>query len=142
MLISRRGFLKLIGAAIASGAVVPAFAKTRDPYVSKGDIASYVGHCPGGFTGGQLMHEVEAWDGIGYRVQCWNNALGQHRALERYFHDFDLADVNREIPTGFWSHPGSARYPNVHTWIREQRFGETVAEAMRKLNFVGVRMPA
>ena len=141
MLISRRGFLKLIGSALASGATVPAFAKTRQPYVSKGEVVAYVGHCPGGFTGSQLVHEVEAWDGVGYPVQCWNNAYGTRRALERYY-DFDLADFLREVPKDFWSMPGSKKYPNVHTWLREKRFGETVAEAMRHLNFAGVRMPA
>ena len=37
MLISRRGFLKLIGAAIAAGAAVPAFTKSRAPYVVAGE---------------------------------------------------------------------------------------------------------
>ena len=141
MLISRRGFLKLISAALASGAVIPAIAKTRAPYVAEGEAVDYIGHHPGGFIGGQLVHKVETWDGVGYPVQCWNNAYGKHRALERYY-DFDLANFVRDVPQGFWSMPGSKKYPNVHTWLREQRFGETVAEAMRHLNFVGVRMPA
>lgn len=139
MLISRRGFLKLIGAALASDATVPAFAKTRLPYVSEGEVASYIGHCPGGFIGGQLVHKIGPWDGVGYPVQCWKNAYGKNRTLERYY-DFDLADFLREVPKGFWSMPGSDRYPNVHAWLREQRFGETVAEAMRNLNFAGVRI--
>lgn len=142
MLISRRGFLKLIGAAIASGATVPAFSKHRAPYVAAGEVVDYIGHHPGGFCGGQLVHEVGQWDGVGYPVLCWNTSYGPGRALERYY-DFDLADFRREVPSGFWHHPGTrAKYPNVHTWIREQRFGETVVEAMRKLNFVGVRMPS
>ncbi len=142
MLISRRGFLKLIGAAIASGATVPAFAKHRAPYVATGEVVDYIGHHPGGFCGGQLVHEVGQWDGVGYPVLSWNNAYGPRRALERYY-DFDLANFRREVPSDFWHHPGArAKYPNVHTWVREQRFGETVVEAMRKLNFVGVWMPS
>ncbi len=142
MLISRRGFLKLIGAAIASGATVPAFAKHRAPYVATGEVVDYIGHHPGGFCGGQLVHEVGQWDGVGYPVLSWNNAYGPRRALERYY-DFDLANLRREVPSDFWHHPGArAKYPNVHTWVREQRFGETVVEAMRKLNFVGVWMPS
>jgi len=42
----------------------------------------------------------------------------------------------------FETMPGSAKYPNVHTWLREQRFGETVAEAIRHLNFYSSRSPA
>jgi hypothetical protein len=141
MLISRRGFLKLIGAAIASGAAVPAFAKGRAPYVIAGQVASYIGHCPGGFIGGQVVHSVGKWDGVGYPVQTWNNAYGKHRALETYY-DFDLADFCSELPRNFWALPGSARYPNVHTWVREQRFGETVIEAMRHMNLVGVKLPS
>lgn len=141
MKISRRGFLKLVGAALSSGAIIPAFAKTRAPYVAEGEVVSYIGHCPGGFVGGQLVHHIEAWDGVGYPVQCWNSAYGKSRALERYY-DFDLANFVREVPHGFWSMPGSKKYPNVHTWLREQRFGETVAEAMRRLNFTSVRMPS
>lgn len=141
MLISRRGFLKLISAALASGATIPAIAKTRNPYVSEGEAVSYIGHCPGGFIGSQLVHKVDPWDGFGYPVHLWNNAYGTRRATERYY-DFDLSNFTRDVPHGFWSMPGSAKYPNVHTWMREQRFGETVAEAMRHLNFSGVRAPA
>lgn len=60
MLISRRGFLKLIGAAIAAGAAVPAFAKSRAPYVVAGEAVDYIGHHPGEFIGGQIVHEVGA----------------------------------------------------------------------------------
>lgn len=141
MFISRRGFLKLIGAALASGQTIPAIAKKRAPYVTEGEAVNYIGHCPGGFIGGQLVHKVEGWDGIGYPVQLCNNAYGKHRKLERYY-DFDLANFVRDVPHGFWSMPGSAKYPNVHTRLREQRFGETVAEAMRHLNFAGTRNPA
>lgn len=141
MLISRRGFLKLIGAAIASGATVPAFAKSRTPYVTAGEMVSYIGRSPGGFCGDQLVHEVSQWDGVGYPVLCWNNSYGPRRALERYY-DFELANFRREVPHDFWHHHGNVvRYPNVHTFVREQRFGETVIEAMRKLNFTSVKLP-
>jgi hypothetical protein len=141
MLVSRRGFLKLISATIASGAIVPDFVKNRPPYVSEGEVVNYVGPRPGGFIGGQVVNKVEVWDGIGYPVQCWNNTCGSGRAIERYY-DFDLANFIRDIPHRFWANPENAKYPNVHTWIRVQRFGETIAEAMRHLNYVGVAMPA
>ena len=107
MLISRRGFLKLISAALASGATIPAIAKTRNPYVSEGEAVSYIGHCPGGFIGSQLVHKVDPWDGVGYPVHLWNNAYGTRRATERYY-DFDLSNFTRDVPHGFWSMPGSS----------------------------------
>ena len=138
MNITRRGFLKLIGFAIASGAVVPAFAKQREPYVIEGESVDWIGHSPGGFIGGQLVAQVEQFDGVGYPVRCWTNSFGRHKRIERYY-DFDLSNFRRDVPAGFWSLPGSKKYPNVHTWVRVQRFGETVEEAMKQLNFVSLR---
>jgi len=104
-------------------------------------MVSYIGPHPGGFCGSQLVHEVGQWDGVGYPVLCWNHAFGSKRALERYY-DFDLVNFLREVPRDFWHHrPNVHRYPNVHTFVREKRFGETVVEAMQKLNFVGVKLP-
>ncbi|MCY1309617.1 hypothetical protein D9M70_597260 [compost metagenome] len=67
----------------------------------------------------------------------WNNAFGAPRALERYY-DVDLADFNREIPRGFWHNPANRRFPNVHTWLRIQRYGESIEAAAHHLNFVGI----
>jgi hypothetical protein len=138
MNISRRDFLRIIASAIATGTLVPAFAKQRAPYVLEGDVVDFVGRHPGGFIGGQLVHKVDDWDGVGYPVLCWTNGYGSGRTLERYY-DFDLANFRREIPAQFWAMPGATKYPNVHTWLREQRFGETVSEAMEHLNFASFR---
>lgn len=74
-----------------------------------------------------------------YPVQLWNNASGACRALERYY-DFDLADFTRDVPRDFWHNKANARtYPNVHSWLRQQRFGESVEQAIRHLNFVSAR---
>jgi hypothetical protein len=141
MNLSRRRFLKLVSAAIAAGATIPALAKHRAPYVRVGEGVSYIGHHPGGFAGSQIVHKIGQWDGVGYPVLLWNNALGRNRALERYY-DFDLSDFFRDVPRDFWHHQAvREKYPNVHTWVREQRFGETMIEAMRKLNFVCIKPP-
>ena len=141
MKVSRRSFLKLIGAAVATGVAVPAFAKNRAPYVLVGESVSHIGRCPGGFIGGKVVKEILPWDGCGYPVMLHSGIYGgRARPLERYY-DFDLVNFRRELPERFWSLPGSKRYPNVHTYVRTQRFGETIAEAMGNLNFSGVRMP-
>ena len=132
---------KLIGAAIAAGAAVPAFTKSRAPYVVAGEVVDYIGHHPGGFIGGQIVHEVGAWDGSAIRYFCgttptvraviWSatTTLTSRTSLVMCRATLAPREQPREVPERC-------------TWFREQRFGETVAEAMRKLNFVGVRMPS
>ena len=139
MNITRRRFLQLVGVALASGVNVPAFASGRDPYVKEGEVASFIGHCPGGFVGGQQVRQILPWDGVGYPVDLMNNAYGKHLTTER-FYDFDLADLRREVPPRFWwLEENRRRYNNVHTYIRVKRFGETVEQAVRHLNFVSSR---
>lgn len=139
MLISRRGFLKLIGSALAAGIPIPAFAEGRTPYVAAGEVVGYIGSSPGGFCGGQLVASVGEWDGVGYPVKCWNSAYGTARKLENYY-DFDLANFGKSVPKDLWHHADNVRkYPNVHAYLREQRFGETVARAMKHLNHVSWR---
>lgn len=136
MLISRRGFLKLVGSALVAGIPIPAFSEGRGPYVLVGEVVGYIGHSPGGFCGGQLVANVGEWDGVGYPVKCWNSSYGPARKLEDYY-DFDLANFGRDVPKDFWHHRENVRrYPNVHAYLREQRFGETLADAMKHLNHV------
>ena len=137
-MITRRSLLKLLATATAAGFVVPALQSTRPPYVLAREVVSYIGHRPGGFVGGQVVHQVLPWDGVGYPVQTWNNSFGPSKALETYY-DVDLAAFNREIPPHFWRNHSTSDYPNVHTWLRMQRYGETRAQAIRALNFVGIR---
>ena len=140
LILSRRGFLGLMAAAVAAGALVPALKIPRKPYVTVADgTASFLGPRPGGFIGSRLIVKVHDWDGRGYPVDLHNGAYGKYAATER-FYDFDLANFNRELPP-FW-HDSSrlAKYPNVHTWLRTERFGESVMEAERHLNFVTKRL--
>jgi len=135
MNITRRQFLKLI-AASSVFSISPAFSSKREPYVFKGEVVDYVGYHPGGFTGGQIVREVKEWDGIGYPVNTGTNTYPS--TIETYY-DFDLADFRREIPDKFWHDPANDKYNNVHTYLREQRFGETIAQAIKHLNFVSTQ---
>lgn len=140
--LTRRGFLGLMAAVAASGVIVPALQLPRKPYITAEDgTVSYIGAVPGGFTGSLVVHRIRDWDGHGYPVELWNGLGGSHRGIERYY-DFDLVNFNRELPPRFWSTHSMKEVPNVHTWLRTQRFGETVAQAMDHLKFVGVRLPA
>jgi hypothetical protein len=134
-MLTRRSFLKLMGVAAAAGVVVPSLQFGRDPYVVKGEVVSYIGHHPGGFLGGCSVVEIHPWDGVGYPVDVRPNAFGAHVQPARYY-DADLANMLRELPDRFWHNPAHRKYPNVHTYVRVQRFGETMEQAVRHLNFV------
>jgi len=54
--------------------------------------------------------------------------------------DVDLSEFNRDVPSGFWGIDGNQeKYPNVHTYVRMQRYGESIEEAITQLNFAGTR---
>jgi len=132
MNITRRQFLQFIAASTAS-VVIPAFASNRQPYVCTGEVVSYIGPSSAGFVGGQMVKCIGVWDGVGYLVDTVTN--GYPGIIDTYY-DFDLVDFNREIPDDFWSISSNRlKYNNFHTYVREQRFGETIYEAIEALNF-------
>ena len=124
MALNRREFLKLIGASAVISAL-PIFQSTREPYVTENSGAvSYVGANGKGFIGAQLVKKVHPFDGVGYPVEV--SYGGYHSRIEKYY-DFDLCDMGKELPDKFWwNEENNKKYPNVHTYIREKRFGETV----------------
>lgn len=133
MKITRRSFLKsLIALAFAEGIKIPAFAIGRQPYVNVGEVVNHIGPAPGGFIGGQIVKSVGSWDGVGYPVTVFDNG---YPPREEHYYDVDLSCFRRELPDKFWWNPENEKYPNVHTWIRMQRFGETLREAIVKLNY-------
>lgn len=138
-MLTRRSFLKLVGVSAVAVVIVPAIQFGRNPYVLAGEVVDFVGPRPGGFIGGCVVAEVHPWDGHGYPVEVWNNAFGVHRKKVR-FYDADLAAMRREVPAKFWHDPANRKWPNVHTWIRAQRFGESMEEAARHLNFYSSRI--
>lgn len=132
IVISRRQFLQLAGIAAASGIIVPAFILPRDPYVKISEVVDYIGPHPGGFIGGKITKSIKDWDGVGYPVECVDGW-----GTETYtFYDFNLVNFRREVPDDFWHHEiNNQKYNNIHTYVREKRFGETIAEAVKALNF-------
>lgn len=136
-IITRRSFLKLAVAASAAGLIVPAFTPPREPYVRVGWAVDYIGRAgqPGSFIGSTLVHAVGEWDQIGYPVTLTDQGFPARPTRHRIY-DFDLCVLREEVPARFWADPANvAKYPNVHTFMREKRFGETVAQAIQSLNF-------
>lgn len=127
--LTRRRFLTLAASAAAVGLIVPAFTPPRTPYVKVGTSVSYIGlglYPEPIFSGSGLVREIHEWDGIGYPVTLGDQ--GYHyppRTMSHRFYDSDLSDMLVDVPKGFWHHkPNWARYPNVHAYIRELRYGE------------------
>lgn len=130
--LTRRQFLKGLAAlAISSGIKIPAVDSVRKPYVFAGEVVDYIGPHPGGFIGGQVVLSVGKWDGVGFPVTLRSNhAIPQK---EQYY-DVDLANLNKEVPERFWWYPENKKYPNVHTYVRMKRYGESIEQAIRKMN--------
>lgn len=129
--LSRRKFLMFSAAAAAASIKIPAFELPRDPYVIKGESVSYVGLCPdlgkspfaGGFSGCRTVMEVKDWDGVGY--PCALRDQGYGKPYVDWFYDADLSNFLRDLESGFWHDLANCRrYPNVHAFVREKRFGE------------------
>ena len=124
--ITRRAFLTVPAALIAYGLPIPSLAAPREPYVKEGEgVASIIFHLwddprnPGPF-GGVYVDEIKPWDGVGYPI-----TLTQGRQVREGFYDFEWSNLLRDVPNGFWGVPGNReRYPNVHAYVREVRFGE------------------
>ncbi len=134
MSLTRRQFIKSVAMGAAALATpIPAFTMGRRPYVIEGSVVDYIGHHPGGFIGSQVVKKIGEWDGIGFSVQLHTNTSPPQ--IETYY-DFDLVDMDKEVPENFWHDPvNCALYPNVHTYLRVQRFGESIEQAIRHLNF-------
>jgi len=135
--LTRRQFLKGFAAtALALGISVPAFSSNRNPYVSVGEVVDYIGPHPAKLCIGLWVKEVGLWDGTGYPVVVEQGGYYGPKPPLAICYDCDLAVMHKEYPANIWHDPENRRkYPNVHTYIRMKRFGETAEEAIRKLNF-------
>ncbi|WP_443190931.1 hypothetical protein [Pseudomonas indica] len=131
-MITRRTLLKLFSLAPAAGLLPPVLQGPRAPYVLQGDLADYIGYHPGGFIGAMPVREVLPWDGVGYPVRLLDH--GFPSSIVTYY-DVDLADLRKEVPKRFWHDPANSHFPNVHTWLRMQRYGESLDQAVKHLNF-------
>lgn len=140
MIVSRRSFLGLFAAAAAARIVVPAFTPPREPYVRVGEHVAYVGlnlHPAPTFLGDMRVSEIGAWDGLGYPVTLAEHGFPGPASMAHRFYDCDLSNFRRDLPDRFWHDPARVeRYPNVHAYVREQRFGEDPAVMRRRLGLV------
>jgi len=143
--LTRRSFLKRLGVFAAALAIpIPALQARRAPYVKVGDVVSWIGHCPSpqSFIGGKRVTSIGAWDGVCYPVVVHSGVYGGWGDPYETYCDVDLSDFNRDLPPRFWCIPGhTEKYPNVHTYVRVQRYGESIEEAITNLNFSGTDRP-
>jgi hypothetical protein len=113
----------------------------RSSYVKVGQMVSYIGPAGNGFIGSCLVTKVGEFDGMtGYQIKV--DSRHQFPGLVRagfnpvVYSDLELADFSREVPKGFWHDQANVeKYPNVHTYVRTKRYGETVAQAIDNLSF-------
>jgi hypothetical protein len=128
--VTRRRFLFLAASAAAVGLVVPAFTPPREPYVKVNTYVDYIGfnlHPLPGFIGSARVLEIHAWDGIGYPVTLEDGGYWPlpRPPMPHQFYDSDLSIMRDEYPANIWYDPKNFdRYPNVHAYIREKRYGE------------------
>ncbi len=136
--ISRRRFLQLGAAAAAASVIVPALTAPRTPYVVPGEVVNFIGlalHPEPTFTGGAIVGKVHEWDGLGFPCTVMNQGYGSaYGPMPHRFYDTDLCNFRRELPGGFWHDPSRrSKYPNVHAYVREQRYGEPVSVMLAKM---------
>ena len=127
-ILSRRSFLSLAGAAIAAKVVIPAFTPPRAPYVVVGEPVAYIGLArrpAPTFIGSTIVRAIEDWDGVGYPCTLACQSFYRDAIMPARFYDSDLSNFLRELPDRFWWDAGRRnKYPNVHAFVREQRYGE------------------
>ena len=130
--IGRREFIKLSAALAVSSIAAPAFAIRREPYVIEGEsVDSIIFHLwddprnPAPFAA-LFVEQVLPWDGVGYRIVLKSHGYRAGPPPQvSGFYDFEWSNLRRDVPARFWGIPGNSdRYPNVHAYVREQRFGE------------------
>lgn len=135
--ISRRAFLQGIAALVGTTVAAPAFAVPRSPFVDEGEfVSSIVFHlwdkprAPCSIS--MLVHQIQPWDGIGYPIVLARTGFRREdRELFDGWYDFEWSNFRRDVPDRFWAIPGHwDRYPNIHAFVREHRFGES-PEVMR-----------
>lgn len=125
MQLNRRKFI--IGSIAIATLPVPAIAvPARDPFVEVGDGVSFLYFedwtRPFQPNGPLDVEAVGAWNGDHYPI-----------SLRRFDHGnvvyFDAIDsewvmFRKEVPEFSWADHSDGRYPNIHAYVREKRFGE------------------
>ncbi len=138
-IVSRRVFLQLFAVSAAVRLIVPAFTPPREPYVCIGESVSYVGlnFYPENFSGTTLVRSIGDWDGLGFPVELHSQGFTEPASMAFRFYDFDLSNFNRDLPERFWwDQERVKKYPNVHAYVREVRFGEPVSVMRERMSQV------
>lgn len=88
-------------------------------------------------TGPLYVSEIKEWDGIGYPITLTSTGWRIEDRVPHYgFYDFEWVNFRRELPDRFWADPSRVeRYPNVHSYIREKRFGEHPSAMRDRMEF-------
>lgn len=138
-MLNRREFIATSAAVAAVGALnapVIATAAPRAPFLRPsmpGDdpVSSIVWHlwdhpmnpAP---TGPLWVESVGEWDGIGYPVVLYGSSL-PFTEKKRFFgfYDHEWAPLRAEAPDWYYGHNFYPAFPNIHSYIREKRFGES-----------------
>lgn len=148
MLISRRIFLRgLFSVPIAIG--LPEVAEERvlqrEPYVRVGqhvDSISLNIHPQPTFTGSARVAAIDEWNGEFY--PCLVDMGLPEWWPEKFlpFPDHDLCILREEYPRDFWHHQNNwDRYPNVHSFVRFKRFGESPLVMRARMEAVRLGTP-
>lgn len=139
--VTRRAFIGIAGAILGGGITPFALTRPRQPFVVEGEhVDSLIFHLwdtPHAPTGPLSVHEILPWDGRGYPIvlRQWN--YGNNVLLFDGWYDFEWSNLLRDVPERFWQQAAHReKYPNVHSYVREQRFGEppSVMAARMKAN--------
>lgn len=125
----------LVGSAALAAATVArsSAAAVREPFVAAGEpvdsIVFHLWELPFAPTGPVYVHEVLPWDGRAYPLILssyeWQHSVGPGKALYAGWNDTQWANFRREVPSRFWADHSTDDYPNVHAYVRQQRYGES-----------------
>lgn len=131
-MIRRRSFLQVAMVLPLVGATAqPAAAAPRAPFVEEGESVDSIiwhlwGERPTAPTGPLYVAKILPWDGVGYPIVLMR--LGWREEDREYFdgyYDHEWSNLRRDVPDRLWRLASNRRrYPNVHSYVREQRFGE------------------
>lgn len=128
MIINRRNFI--VGAAIAPTVafVNPAFAsETRKPFVEKGNIVDFLYFeewerplQPRSI--GVVVAHVGKWNGSSYNIVLKDSS----HVSSDYWDGIDAewCTFHKEVPDFRWDKVEPNKYRNIHSYVREKRFGE------------------
>lgn len=133
---SRRLFIQSVAALVGSAVVTPTLALGRKPFVIEGEMVdSLVWHMwdkPAAPLGSLSVAKILPWDGVGYPIILRKHGWRAEDAEDfTGWYDFEWSNLRRDVPPNFWHTHTTDQYPNVHAYVREQRFGES-PEVMRR----------